>query len=387
MSTIDEIIHTKLEFDSALKKCQSLINLQRMLILRENGIKSQNLLEKYFLNDDFTNKQNNEVINNKIKDIFNINNYEKNIKSEAWQKDMSKMFLGLNDENKGKIENAFFEYNYNNRNKKKEGLLFIRNFFGQMKNIKKGKKFIFNTKKDKQEHDNKNKSKKYVRETKFNKKENEKEINNIVNKIIRKYSPRKKYLTINLNSDYKAFNTLTEMNNKSKNSRNYIHNSASNYNNNIQKKNLFQSTNIKSLKNINTNPQKKLELNTINNYTNIKPNNSQKNIFPKIIHNKYNDNKSLYIYKGFSEKLKEVYEGKIKYKYMTLNTESKKVKKDMEMPELLEHRNVKLFKKNKITFLSPLHFAKIVQMKEIRNKLITEGILDKDVFKIYNKNI
>ena len=166
------------------------------------------------------------------------------------------------------------------------------------------------------------------------------------------------------------------MNNKSKNSRNYI-----------QKNNLFQSTNIKSLKNINTNPQKKLELNTINNYTNIKPNNSQKNIFPKIIHNKYNDNRGLYIYKGFSEKLKEVYEGKIKYKYMTLNTESKKVKKDMEMPELLEHRNVKLFKKNKITFLSPLHFAKIVQMKEIRNKLITEGILDKDVFKIYNKNI
>ena len=108
--------------------------------MKEYNIRNKNLLEKYYLNGDMTNKQSDDVINNRIKNnIFNLNNYEQNIKKEAWQKDLNKIYLGLNDENKGKSDNAFFDYNYNSRNKKKEGLIFIKNFFVKMKSAKKTK--------------------------------------------------------------------------------------------------------------------------------------------------------------------------------------------------------------------------------------------------------
>ena len=73
---------------------------------------------------------------------------------------------------------------------------------------------------------------------------------------------------------------------------------------------------------------------------------------------------------------------------MTLNSESNKLsRKNFEMPELLEERKIRLFKKNNKIFLSPIHFSKYVQMTEIKNNLIKEGFLDKDVFKICNKKI
>ena len=96
-----------------------------------------------------------------------------------------------------------------------------------------------------------------------------------------------------------------------------------------------------------------------------------------------------------------IYEGR--YKYMTLNNE-KNTNKNFDMPKLLEDRKIplfkknnklflsplhfsKLFKKNNKLFLSPLHFSKFEQMNEIKNKLVKAGILDKEIFKIYNKNV
>ena len=67
-----------------------------------------------------------------------MNNYEKNIKKVAWQKDLSKIYLGLNDDKDNK-NNEFAEYNFEKREKKKEGLMFLKNFFGQMKSVKKDK--------------------------------------------------------------------------------------------------------------------------------------------------------------------------------------------------------------------------------------------------------
>ena len=57
------------------------------------------------------------------------------------------------------------------------------------------------------------------------------------------------------------------------------------------------------------------------------------------------------------------------------------------MPKLLEDRKITLFKKNNKLVLSPLHFSKFEQMNEIKNKLVKAGILDKEIFKIYNKNV
>jgi hypothetical protein len=89
--------------------------------------------------------------------------------------------------------------------------------------------------------------------------------------------------------------------------------------------------------------------------------------------------------KTYNEQIKQIYIGKNKYQYITLNKENKN--KNFDMPKLLEHKNYPLFKKNNQIFLSPLHYSKYEQMNEIRNKLIKVGFLDKDVFKIYNKNV
>lgn len=346
---INEIIHKKLGLNSTLKKCQSLIDLQRMMLIKEYNIKNQELLEKYYLNDDITNKQSNDVINSKIKNIFNMNNYEQNIKSEAWQKDMSKMFLGLNDENKGKSENAYFEYNYNNRNKKKEGLLFIRNFFGKMKSAKKIKN-IYNKKIDK--IFDKNKFENYKYKYKYEKKEEksrnkEKDVNKIWNQISHKYnhnfSLKESKMKMN---DYNNIRLLTEIKN-SKSNKNFI-------NKYKIKKNIFPE---------------------------IASSNSTKNIKNK----KNMQISKIYGNKTFNEQLKSIYIGQNKYKYMTINTEEKN--KNFDMPDLLEHKKIPLFKKNRKVYLSPLHYSKYEQMMEIKNKLIKVGLHDKEVFKIYNKNV
>ena len=74
-SSINDMIRKKLEMNETLKKCQSLINIQRLMIMKEYNIRNKNLLEKYYLNGDMTNKQSDDVINNRIKNnIFNLNN-------------------------------------------------------------------------------------------------------------------------------------------------------------------------------------------------------------------------------------------------------------------------------------------------------------------------
>ena len=325
-SSINDLIHRKLELSETFKKCQSLINMQRLMLIKEYGVQNHHLLEKYYLTGDMTNKQSNEVINKRIKNIFNLNNYEQNIKKEAWQKDLTKMYLGLNDENKGKSENAFFDYNYNNRNKKKEGLIFIKNFFGKMKSAKKIKN-LYNKKNSIIKSYQKNFFDKMKKNDDKNKKiitkeEKEKEMNKIWDTIKIKYNSSFKDISED-DLHKKNIQFFTEINN-------------------IRKKNLFK---IKS---------------------------------PISRNQKSNKTKN--------EKLKKVYEGK--YKYMTLNSESNKLsRKNFEMPELLEERKIRLFKKNNKIFLSPLHFSKYVQMTEIKNNLIKEGFLDKDVFKICNKKI
>ena len=346
-NSINDMIRKKLEMNETLKKCQSLINIQRLMIMKEYNIRNKNLLEKYYLNGDMTNKQSDDVINNRIKNnIFNLNNYEQNIKKEAWQKDLNKIYLGLNDENKGKSDNAFFDYNYNSRNKKKEGLIFIKNFFVKMKSAKKTKNLykkrntIIKTYQKNNIYDNNikilnNNKKKELEELK-QKKENE--INKIWNKIKIKYNTS--FKDINEQELHKNnINFFTEINN-------------------IKKKKLFPEIVIS---------------------------NSTKAIFNKNPKNKY-----IYRNKTYNEKLKNIYESKNKNKnkYRTLNSESNKnILNNFEMPELLQDKQINFFKKNNKIFLSPLHFSKYVQMKAIKNSLIKEGFLDKDVFKSCTNNI
>ena len=335
-SSINDLIHQKLELSETFKKCQSLINIQRLMLIKEYNIQNHHLLEKYYLTGDMTNKQSNEVINKRIKNIFNLNNYEQNIKKEAWQKDLTKMYLGLNDENKGKSENAFFDYNYNNRNKKKEGLIFIKNFFGKMKSAKKIKN-LYNKKNSIIKSYQKNFFDKIKKNDDKNKKIITKEEKDISEDDLHK----------------KNIQFFTEINN-------------------TRKKNLFK---IKSP--ISRNQKSKKFF-----IPEIATSNSSKVIF----NSKFKEYKNKYRNKTKNEELKKVYEGK--YKYMTLNSESNKLsRKNFEMPELLEERKIRLFKKNNKIFLSPLHFSKYVQMTEIKNNLIKEGFLDKDVFKICNKKI
>ena len=369
-SSIDDIIHKRSEFNSTLKKCQSLINLQRMIIINQYNIQNTKLLEKFYLKADMTNKQSNDVINSRIKNIFNLNNYEQNIKSEAWQKDLSKIFLGLNDENKGKVENAYFEYNYNNRNKKKEGLIFIRNFFRKMKSAKKNKnlfnkkniKFTFEDRKNdinflkfNSDNDKIMKSKEEKQKEEKEKKENE--INNIWNKVKLKYNSSLK--EINENEFNKKL--LTEINNNSLR--------------NIKEKKLFKSKYI----NLTTEKNKKIKKNL---FPKITLSNSSKKLFSG--NNK--GTKGIYRNKTYNSKLQKIYNNDFnKKKYLTLNNE--KTDDNFDMPELLKHRKIPLFKKNNKIFLSPLHYSKYEQMSEIKNKLIKFGFHDKDVFKIYNKNV
>ena len=359
-SYLKENLYKKSELPATLTKCQSLINMQRLMILREYNIHNQDMLEKYFLNDDTTNKLSNEVINDKIKkNIFNMNNYEQNIKNQAWNKDLSKMFLSLNDDNRDKNENAVFEYNYAKRNKKKESLIFIRNFFGQMKSAKKVKN-LYNKKINRLYNNNKYENYKYKtkKEGKSEHKNNDMEINKIWQKISAKYN--NKYFIneyyLNDNKDNFDFNLRYLTESKSNKSNSNINFTKNKYNN-------LKTINIKN-----------------NNFPQIATSNSSKNIKSK----KYFNTTTTYANKKFNEQLKMIYEGR--YKYMTLNNE-KNTNKNFDMPKLLEDRKIPLFKKNNKLFLSPLHFSKFEQMNEIKNKLVKAGILDKEIFKIYNKNV
>lgn len=351
-NSINDLINRKLELNETFNKCQSLINMQKLMLIKEYNIQNHRLLEKYILIGDMTNKQSNEVINTRIKNIFNLNNYEQNIKKEAWQKDLTKIYLGLNDENKGKSENAFFDYNFNRRNKKKEGLIFIKNFFGKMKKIKNLYKKNSIIKSYQKNYSDKIKKNNDKNEKKISKEEEEKEMNRIWDSIKIKYNSSFK----DINEDElhkKNIEFFTEINNRKRN-------------------NLFK---IKSP--ISRNQKLKKFF-----IPKIATSNSSKVIFNSKLKEYINIHKN----KTYNAKLKKVYEGK--YKNNTLNSESNKISKNnFEIPELLQERKTRLFKKNNKIFLSPLHFSKYIQMTEIKNRLIKEGFLDKDVFKICNKNI
>ena len=95
------------ELNPTIKKCQSYMTMQKILFLKSNkrlnpkgyGGLSNNTLKKYDLDFDYTKKENSEFINRRLKNYFNLENYEQNIKNQAWKKDLSKMFLGLNNNN------------------------------------------------------------------------------------------------------------------------------------------------------------------------------------------------------------------------------------------------------------------------------------------------
>ena len=195
-------LHSRSELNSTLKKCQSLILLQRKMIRRANlrleeGEKEKIALEKelekgYVIDIDITKKQNPEVINNRLKNFFNMNNYEKNIKKEAKTKDSSHIYLGIND-GKDNKEDEFLEYNFKKRVKKKDRLIFLKQFFGQLKTVKD--KSYKKRDKSKEKLLNLNKFEKYYfhskdKDNKYNYFINDEEINFIFNKLKRKYSPQ-----------------------------------------------------------------------------------------------------------------------------------------------------------------------------------------------------
>jgi hypothetical protein len=187
------------KLSSTLKKCQSLISKNKMLFQINNSQSgkddSDDLYQKYNLDVDITKKENADFINKRMKQFFNIENYEQNIKKEAWKKDITKMFLGLNNnvnniEGNDNSENELAEYNFEKREKKKEGLMFLKNFFKQMKSIKRNK-LRKDIKKEREiklnKYDNYNYNDKHF----FEKKINDEEINFLINKLRNRYSPKK----------------------------------------------------------------------------------------------------------------------------------------------------------------------------------------------------
>ena len=343
-----------------------------------------------------------------------MSNYEQNIKKEAWKKDLSKIYLGLNNDKDNK-EGEYEEYNFERREKKKNDLMFLRNFFGQLKSVKKDKAYKL---KDKSRENPLylNRYEKYYFKDKDKKEINEEDLNLLLNKLKIKYSPEKQkdeYKTINIDKNNKKY--LTEISN----------NTNFNYNdkiktNNFKRRNLFNSHYhlnqiTKRLKTDNQN-------NNNNRYTL-----NDKNFFPKITNNyDINKNKSKTIvnehranrngiknikvtisdknifdknknqqkfFKGINrnktylEKLKKIYKSDSNNKYRTININNINKINNFEMPKLLKYREKPLFKKNNQLFFSPMHYSKYEQMKEIRDKLIGIGFLDNEVFAVYNKNI
>ena len=407
--SLNDNIHTSSELNSTLKKCQSLITLQRIMIIRANPETKLTDKERiiafeknYKLDIDITKKQNPEVINQRLKKFFNMNNYERNIKKVAWKKDLSKIYLGLNDDKDNK-DNEFAEYNFEKREKKKDKLMFLKNFFGQLKSIKKGK---IRKKRDKSKENllNLNKYEKYYYHNQdINyKKVNEEELDLIFNRLKIKYSPQK---TIDGNNgDNITFknekkNFITEINNN--NNFNFKDKLKKN---NFRRQNLFNSkyhlnkfthkfdiqNNKFSFPKIkNSYETEKTKSKTISVETkmtkipikNIKTTISENSIFNK---NHLRLNKGINKNKTYLEQLKNIYKYGSKNKYRTITNENN----NFEMPDLLTYKQKPLFKKNNQLFFSPLHYSKYEQMKEIRDKLnIVYGLTDKEVFAVYNKNI
>lgn len=416
--SFNDNLHSSSELNSTLNKCQSLINLQRQMIRRANPEsnmidkeKMKNLEKKYELDIDITKKENAEVINHRMKKFFNMNNYEGHIKKVAWKKDLSKIYLGLGDDKDNK-DLEFEEYNFKKREKKKERLMFLRNFFGQLKSVKVEKKkldkskenLIYLNKYEKNYYHSKDKS----NDIKI--KINEKDLDLIVDRLKLKYSPEKinnesKNREIILNNNY---NNLTEINNNSsifneKNKKNIykiqnLFNSKyhltelskkfikENYKNNIVNSNRYLFPKIKY-----SHKSEKKKSNTLmaenrvnrNQIKNMKINVSDKNIFNK---NKiqFRLGKGFNRNKTYLEQLKNIYKSRSKKKIRIINNKSN----NYEMPELLTYKEKPLFKKNNQLFFSPLHYSKYEQMKEIRDRLTgITGLMDKEVFTVYNKNI
>lgn len=417
-------LQAKTELNSTLKKCQSLMTLQKMMIIRSNPSltekeieKNINLEKKYNLDVDTTNKQSMDFINKKLKNFFNMSNYEQNIKKEAWKKDLSKLFLGINTNDKdNKYEGGDFEeYNFANREKKKAGLLFIRNFFCKMKSVKNK---TYKLKDKIKENDiSLNKYEKFFYKNKDRQKINEEDINLVLNKLKIKYSPQKENSDDeNKKNDIKF---LTEINDKSnfnleqKYKKNVIINRKNLFNSHYHLNEFSKRINTELNKNtINPNSKYTISNNNNNYFPTITVNNNNKartiinesrnnkkdmkniklavsdqNIFDK------NKNQKLLLKginrnKTYLEKLKKIYKNENTNKKRNNNNKNVNNKNNnFEMPQLLKYREKPLFKKNNQLFFSPLHYSKYAQMKEIKDKLVGIGFLDNEVFAIYNKNI
>lgn len=425
------------KLSSTLKKCQSLISKNKMLFQINNSQSgkddSDELYQKYNLDVDITKKENADFINKRMKQFFNIENYEQNIKKEAWKKDITKMFLGLNNnanniEGNDNNENELAEYNFEKREKKKEGLMFLKNFFKQMKSIKRNK-LRKDLKKERAIKLNKYDNYNYNDNHFFEKKINDEEINFLINKLRNRYSPKKAKEENKNEKKNEIINSLTEANvnknsitisdkikdnlgrkslfhpQKSINPTSQRFNTENNYNennNSLNDKfsfpkiknsfsaNRYNTLNNEKIKNVkNSNENSRNRYNTISNdyqirkrpykimkkgeAKNIKANISDKNIF--------NKNKGINRNKIYLDKLKQIYKSKSNNKSKALNKKNGK----FEIPELLHFRDIPLLKKNNQYFFSPLHYSKFAQMKGIKDKLV--GIFDNEVFNIYNKNI
>ena len=424
------------KLSSTLKKCQSLISKNKMLFLINNSQsgKDENdfLYQKYNLDVDITKKENADFINRRMKQFFNLENYEQNIKKEAWKKDISKMFLGLNNnaniDGNDNNENELLEYNFEKREKKKEGLMFLKNFFKQMKSIKKNK-LKKDIKKERAVKLNKYENYNYNDKHFFEKKINNEEINFLINKLRNRYSPKKVKEENKNEKKNEIINSLTEINvnknsitisdkikdnlgrkslfhpQKSINQTSQRYNTENNYNennNSLNDKfsfpkiknsfsaNRYNTINNEKIKNVkNSNESSSNRYNTISNdyqigkrSYKIMKKGEAKNIKTSIS-GKYtfNKNKGINRNKLYLEQLKQIYKSKSNNKHKVLNKKNGK----FEIPELLHYRDIPLLKKNNQLFFSPLHYSKFAQMKGIRDKLI--GIFDNEVFNIYNKNI
>ena len=429
------------KLSSTLKKCQSLITKNKMLFHINNSQSgkddSEDLYQKYDLDVDITKKENDDFINKRMKLFFNLENYEQNIKKETWKKDITKMFLGLNNNDNNIVGNSnnengneLGEYNFEKRENKKEGLMFLKNFFKQMKSIKKNK-LKKDIKKERAIKLNKNDNYNYNYNDKhfFEKKINDEEINFLINKLRNRYSPKKPKEENKNEKKNEIINSLTESNVnknsisisdkikddlgkkslfhplKSINQNNQRFNTENNYNeknNNLNDKfsfpkiknssstNRYNTINNEKIKNVkNSYDNSRNRYNTISNdYQNRKrPYNIMKKGEVKNIKGNISDknmiNKSKVINRNkiYLDQLKQIYKSKSNNKYKTLNKNNGK----FEIPKLLHFRDMPLIKKNNQYFFSPLHYSKYAQMKGIRDKLI--GIFDKEVFAIYNKNI
>ena len=420
------------ELNPTIKKCQSYMTMQKILFLKSNkrlnpkgyGGLSNNTLKKYDLDFDYTKKENSEFINRRLKNYFNLENYEQNIKNQAWKKDLSKMFLGLNNNNDNfeyqeENENDFGDYNFVKRENKKEGLIFLKNFFGRMKSAKR----------DKNKLDRKEKSKdnllrlyrvgnhNYHDKDRYIKKISDDELNLLFNKLKIRYSPQKSTdesgESRSENKNHLIYDSMTERNSKinfnknnNKNNNKIKHiifkkknNSNSKYhlnkiglklntenndmahNNSKSNKYLFpkiKNYSIEDKKTYNTNSESALKKISFKNKErseskNIKVNISDNSIFTR------NKNKEIKNSKSYLDHLKEIYKSKkLKDIYKTVNRENVNNTNNFEIPKLIQYKEKPLIKKNNELFFSALHYSKYQEMKGIRNKIIKN--LDNEVF-------